>query len=315
MSLMKKQKQKNIYWKIKYITSIMCVLSIALLCFGCGSDNKKASDESQIVTTSKEEDTNNDSNKDTSKDSNKDNDNTKSSSEDSDTPAFINKYIEQQRAHQTPEGADGKKVAYLTFDDGPSTTVTPKILDILKEKGVHATFFTVGKYVDSGEESKKLIERINNEGHAIGIHTYTHNYDILYPMKSDGKRYANADNIMSEINKTKKSLQSILGSDFNTSAVRLPGGHMSWKGLEETDKRFVEQGYHSIDWNEMTGDAEGKGKKTPDQLLNFLKSQHQYEKAIILMHDTYGKENTATALPNVIDYLKEQGYTFKTIKD
>lgn len=314
---MKKQKNKNIFLKIRNITSIMCIISITVMCFGCGSE-KKTSDESQIVTTSKEEDSDSkevNNNTENNDDDKKNNDDTKSSSEKSDTPAFINKYLEQQRLRQNPEGADGKKVAYLTFDDGPSTTVTPKVLDILKEKGVHATFFTVGKYIDSNDESKALLKRAHEEGHAIGIHTYTHDYDILYPMKSDGKRYANADNIMNEINKTKKSIQSVLGDDFKISAVRLPGGHMSWRGLEETDKRFAEEGYYSIDWNELTGDAEGKTKKTPEELLNYLKSQHQFEKAVILMHDTYNKENTAASLGNVIDYLKGQGYIFKTIED
>lgn len=304
--VMKKQKRKNIHSTIKNIISIMCITSITLTCLGCGG-SKSSSDDSQVVTASKE-----DSNSETSNDNNEEekssNDDTKSTSENSDTPAFINKYLEQQRAQQTPEGADGVKVAYLTFDDGPSTTVTPKILDILKEKGVNATFFVLGKYVDGSEEGKELIKRIHEEGNAIGIHTYNHNYDILYP-----GRYANADNIMSEINKTQTALQNVLGSDYRTSAVRLPGGHMSWKGLEETDKRFAEQGYYSIDWNELTGDAEGK-TKSPDELLNYLKSQHQFEKAVILMHDTYGKENTAKSLSALIDYLKGQGYIFKTIQ-
>ncbi|WP_242977301.1 polysaccharide deacetylase family protein, partial [Clostridium fallax] len=75
---------------------------------------------------------------------------------------------------------DGKKIAFLTFDDGPSTTVTPKILDILKENEIKGTFFIVGNSLDR-DESKELLKRTIKEGHAIANHTVTHNYKKLYP--------------------------------------------------------------------------------------------------------------------------------------
>nr|WP_244310763.1 polysaccharide deacetylase family protein [Paenibacillus ottowii] len=77
---------------------------------------------------------------------------------------------------QRPEGINGKKVVYLSFDDGPSITVTPKILDILKEENVKATFFLVGKAVEENEVTKKITKRLIREGHAIGNHTYSHDY-------------------------------------------------------------------------------------------------------------------------------------------
>lgn len=226
----------------------------------------------------------------------------------SDTAEFVSKYLNEQRQNIHPEGDDGAKVVYLTFDDGPSKTVTPRILDILKEKNVNATFFTLGKYIDKGDEEKELIKRAYNDGNSIGIHTYSHEYKSLYP-----NNIPNADNIMSEIEKTKVSLRSVLGPQFDTNIVRLPGGHMSWKGLEETDKRFKENGYYSIDWNQILGDAEKK-KRTPEELLNYLKSQHKYRRAVVLMHDTYEKETTADILPELIDYYKSEGYEFRIIK-
>lgn len=95
--------------------------------------------------------------------------------------AFIEKYLNQQMKGQMPDGADGKKVVYLTFDDGPSETVTPKVLDTLKAENVHATFFLVGKAIDESETNRNIVKREFAEGNAIGNHTYSHNYGYLYP--------------------------------------------------------------------------------------------------------------------------------------
>ena len=111
-----------------------------------------------------------------------------------DDVAFVEKYLDQQMKGQKPDGADGKKVVYLTFDDGPSETVTPRILDTLKAENVHATFFLVGKAIDESETNKNLVKREVAEGNAIGNHTYSHNYNYLYP-----KGNINVDNCMADI--------------------------------------------------------------------------------------------------------------------
>lgn len=215
---------------------------------------------------------------------------------------------------QRPDGADGKKVVYLTFDDGPSETVTPQILDILKKEDVHATFFLIGKYIDKDQASKDLVKREFDEGNAIGNHTYSHDYNYLYP---NGK--INLENCMSDFEKTNQSLKNILGEDFSTRAVRFPGGQMTWdkkdpSGAEAMDKALHDKDYHQIDWNSLSGDAEGASKKAEQLKQEVIKTVANREKAIILMHDTYGKEETAKALPEVIEYLKGQGYEFKIIK-
>lgn len=227
----------------------------------------------------------------------------------SDTPQFIEKYISQQSKGQMPEGADGKKVVYLTFDDGPSETVTPKVLEVLKEKGVHATFFVVGQAVDADEKSKELLKKEHEEGHAIGNHSYSHNYKVLYPNRS-----VNVENFMAEVDKTNKSIRSVLGEDFPIRAVRFPGGHISWKNTQEIDEVFKEKGYASIDWNALSKDAEGPKKNAEQLFEETKKSVGSKEKVVLLMHDTYGKEETAKALPSIIDYLKENGYEFKVIQ-
>ncbi|EHI96790.1 polysaccharide deacetylase [Clostridium sp. DL-VIII] len=228
--------------------------------------------------------------------------------------AFVEKYLNQQMKGQMPDGADGKKVVYLTFDDGPSETVTPQILDVLKAENVHATFFLIGKYIDKDQSSKDLVKREFDEGNAIGNHTYSHDYNYLYP---NGK--VNLDNCMSDFEKTNQSLKSILGEDFLPRAVRFPGGQMTWdkkdpSGAKAMDNALHDKDMHQIDWNALSGDAEGAPKNADQLTQELIKTVAGRQKAIILMHDTYGKEETAKALPGIIDYLKGQGYEFKIIK-
>lgn len=228
--------------------------------------------------------------------------------------AFVEKYLKQQMLGQMPDGANGKKVAYLSFDDGPSVTVTPKILDILKKQKVKATFFIVGKEADENEHTRNIIKRIVKEGHAIGNHTYSHNYKYLYP-----NRRVSTDHVMQDIERNNKVLKSILGPEFTTRMIRFPGGHMTWnsrdpQGMTALDKVLHQKDYHQVDWNVLTKDAEGKSKKAPALINQFMRSVKGREKAIILMHDTYGKEETAKALPQIIEYLKKQGYEFKVMK-
>lgn len=226
-----------------------------------------------------------------------------------DDVAFVEKYLNQQYQGVMPDGADGKKVAYLTFDDGPSETVTPMVLDVLKEEDVKATFFIVGQALDKNDANKEVLKREVAEGHAIGNHTYTHNYKYLFP-----NRTVNVDNFVADIEKTNESLRKVLGNDFSTRAIRVPGGQMSWNGIKPLDDILGSKDYHEIDWNALSKDSEGKPKKAPELASDLIQTVKGREKAVILMHDTYGKEETAKALPEIIKYLKEQGYEFRTMK-
>lgn len=221
------------------------------------------------------------------------------------TAAVVSSYLTNGTA---TEDFNNTKVAYLTFDDGPSQTVTPKILEVLKEKNVKATFFVVGNQIESSDTAKELLKRIHSEGHTIGNHTYSHDYSYLYP-----NRYANSENIMSDIEKTNSIIRQVLGDNININSVRLPGGHMSWKNLEDTDSAFSEKGYYSIDWNALNGDAEGVKRNSAELVQRAKETISTNGPVVILMHDTYGKEETAKALPEIIDYLKEQGYEFHNI--
>lgn len=214
------------------------------------------------------------------------------------------------------EKNDGKKMAFLTFDDGPSTTVTPKILDILKQYNVKATFFLLGENVEKNEKSKELVKREYNEGHAIGNHTYSHNRgNLLFP-----NHKVNVPVFMNDVNKNEKALKNVLGDDFNTRLLRLPGGYMTrtyYKdpNLPELNAMLSKKNIFSVDWNVEIKDSAGKSNKSSTELFHILKEQvGTKSKIVILMHDTYGKMQTADALPLIIEYLKDQGYEFGTIK-
>ena len=204
---------------------------------------------------------------------------------------------------------NGEKIVFLTFDDGTSTTVTPEVLKILKENDVHATFFVTGENIErGGEKAKELLKQELNEGHAIANHSYTHNYHILYP-----NRVLDLDAFKADFEKTDKLLKDVLGKYFSTRVIRCPGGHMSWKGMDSLDTYLDENNMASIDWNALSKDAEG-AKKNADQLANIaIQTSKDKEMVVLLMHDTYGKEETAKSLPQIIKYFKENGYEFKTL--
>jgi peptidoglycan/xylan/chitin deacetylase (PgdA/CDA1 family) len=213
-----------------------------------------------------------------------------------------------------PVRTDGKKVAYLTFDDGPSTTNTPKILDILKENGIKATFMIMGKNAESSEESKELLKKTVKEGHAIGNHTYSHNTHYLYP-----NNIINPTNFIADVDKCDRTLKSILGKDFTTRVIRFPGGYWSWKGRENIRPIIDEKGYASTDWDALSKDAEGKPNKTAKELVEISKQTlnnlgPNADSVVFLMHDTYGKQETVKSLQSIIDMFKERGFEFKTIK-
>ena len=204
---------------------------------------------------------------------------------------------------------NGEKIVFLTFDDGTSTTVTPQILKTLKDENVKATFFLTGQNIErGGEKAKELIKQEFEEGHAIANHSYSHDYGILYP-----NRVLNLESFKEDFKKTDDILKDVLGPYFSTEVIRCPGGHMSWKGMQPLDKYLDENGIASIDWNALSGDAEGK-KKNPQELYDYaVKTSAGKDMVVVLMHDTYGKENTAKALPQIIKYFKDNGYQFKVL--
>ncbi|WP_297520002.1 polysaccharide deacetylase family protein [uncultured Clostridium sp.] len=209
-----------------------------------------------------------------------------------------------------------QKEVFLTFDDGPSPNNTPKILNILKENDVHATFFVVGKFLKSYPKLQNVVREELMNGNAVGDHTFNHEYTELYPNNE-----VSVSNYMKQDNETATLLKDLLGPDFNTRILRMPGGYMSRRyyndpHLTALNKAFDKENITALDWNAETGDAETSGQLDVNKLVanvqNAIKGKNQ---VIILMHDAGAKVDTVTALPAVIKYFKAHGFAFKVIKN
>ena len=205
------------------------------------------------------------------------------------------------------------KVVFLTFNDGIDPTLTPQVMNILKEYGVHATFFHIGYTITP--ENGDILKRQITEGHAIANHSLSHNFNLLYP-----GRVPNQSQIVSEVNQTNANFQAILGKDFKTRIFRYPGGHMSWQGLESTDHALAKEDIQWIDWNMLCGDAEPLSVRptTSESMMAYMDGSQKYfpetTVKVVLMHDTAGKELTVQTLPQIIEYFKNQGYTFGVLE-
>lgn len=192
------------------------------------------------------------------------------------------------------------KVAYLTFDDGPSEKITPKVLDVLDQYNIPATFFIIGKYA---RKHPDIIKEIDARGHTIGNHTYSHDYGYIY---------SNTDNFMREIHMTEEVLKGILGEGFHTDLVRLPGGsHAAFK--KPTVKVVEDAGYRTFDWNTLNGDSEGSRMPVDYLYARFKETYRKADQVIMLMHDTDEKQTTVDALPIIIEHLILEGYEFRTL--
>lgn len=195
-----------------------------------------------------------------------------------------------------------EKVAYLTFDDGPSKNVTPMILDILNEYDIKATFFVVGNKVEIYPE---ILRRTFEEGHAIANHSYSHDYAYLY---------RNTTNFLNDFNKAQEIIEGVLGEEFDGRMIRFPGGSFG-KQKSMMRKAAIDAGFKYYDWNALNGDAEGLNR-TKAQLVARLKETTKNKKnVIILMHDTDAKLTTAQSLREVIDYLISEGYRFDVLDE
>ena len=196
---------------------------------------------------------------------------------------------------------DNKKIAYLTFDDGPSKSVTPLILDLLKENKIKATFFVLGIRV---EQNGEIVKRAYEEGHYIANHGYSHQYS---------KIYKDASSVIKEYEKTEKCIKKAIGNEeYNSFLFRFPGGFTGGKYSkvkEKTAKLLEEKNIAYIDWNALTEDA--VGTPTKESIIKKLKSTVKNKgSVVILMHDASDKILTYETLQDIINYLKEEGYTF-----
>ncbi|EJO5346314.1 polysaccharide deacetylase [Clostridium botulinum] len=227
-------------------------------------------------------------------------DNSKMVMKQMDDKVVFSEYIKDKYDAKEVFHKDGKKIAFLTFDDGPSY-LTNDILDILKKYGIKATFFVVGNLA---KDNKNIIERQIKEGHSIGNHTYTHKYKDIY---------SSIDVFLNEVDKTQQVIKSIVGFNYDIKLVRFPGGSFGEK-LEPYKQAIHKKGYYNMDWNALNGDAEGNNIPKEKLIQNIKKTIEGKNHVVILMHDCAAKKTTVEALPDIIEYLIAQGYEFKALK-
>lgn len=192
------------------------------------------------------------------------------------------------------------KAVYLTFDDGPGSKVTPKLLSVLKKYNVKATFFIVGNQA-KGKEA--LLRQMVKDGHTLAIHTYTHDYKKIY---SSSKAY------LKDFYKTEKLIKDATG--VQPKYFRFPGGgnnhYMSSKIRSEVLKELHAKGYTEMDWNAGTGDAAGTYYSTATLISNGKNSHWGRGSVVMLQHDSNAKYRTPAVTEALIKYYRSKGCTF-----
>lgn len=193
-----------------------------------------------------------------------------------------------------------EKEIYLTFDDGPSGKVTNDILDILKSEEVPATFFVIGNQIDNQED---IILRMRDEGHSIGLHSYTHERNNLY---------SNNDGFINEMLKVQKRLYDVTGETY--TVLRFPFGstNNTYKLTESMVNLVHGHGFKIYDWTQDTLDG-ANPKSSPNSIYSNALSDK--DSIILLMHCANVNKTSPQALPQIIKYYKDKGYTFKKITE
>lgn len=202
-------------------------------------------------------------------------------------------------AEDLKEGAN-QKVVYLTFDDGPGGDTTISVLDTLKKHNVPATFFVIGSQIKGQEET---ILRMKNEGHSIGLHSYSHNRNKLY----NGN-----EGFLNEMLKDQQTLYEVTGEKY--TILRFPFGcNNSTYRLNESLVSLLHKNNLKIyDWTTDSEDG-AHPKANPSTILRKACDCKDDDTVTVLMHCSYVNANSAKALPGIIKFYKQKGYTFKAI--
>lgn len=196
-----------------------------------------------------------------------------------------------------PSYAESKTI-FLTFDDGPGGKVTQQVLDILREKNVKATFFLIGEQLKNQET---LVKQIDSDGHSIGLHSISHN---------KSKLYCSNQSFLNEMLQEQNLLYQITNKKY--TIIRFPFGcNNSCYHLTENLVDLLHQNDFKIyDWNVDTTDG-ANHTASPETYIKRAKSDK--DTIFLLMHCGFMNKNSPKALPEIITYYKEKGYTFKTI--
>lgn len=189
--------------------------------------------------------------------------------------------------------AEEKRV-YLTFDDGPSTVVTNRILDTLKEEGVRATFFIVSDRAHGREET---LRRIAREGHTLGVHSATHDYASIY---------ASDEALLADVETCATLIRRVTG--VVPRVYRFPGGGTAAR--ERQTLLLQKRGYRVVRWNAVCGDEEIRGACAAALVAESVRTAGNKQNVVLLLHDSAPHRATAEALPGIIAHFRARGYTF-----
>lgn len=195
---------------------------------------------------------------------------------------------------------------FLTFDDGPSKSVTIPILDILKQNNVKATFFVLGS---NAERYPEIVKIAYQEGHYIANHSFTHVYSNIY---------SSPQAVLDEYNRTEIAIKNAIGDQtYNSRVFRFPGGTSGGKYANikaEAVNLLNQNNVAHLDWNALTADA--AGLDNVNDMMNYVETtMGNKNSVVILMHDIGTKKSTYELLPQLIQALKEKGYVFENIYD
>ena len=188
------------------------------------------------------------------------------------------------------------KKVYLTFDDGPGSQ-TGKILDILKKNHVKATFFVTGK---EDASSKKIYQRIVQEGHTLAMHSYSHIQDVIYDSKEAFEK---------DLKQINRCLYEATG--VHTKFYRFPGGS-STQNTSLSIQNFIDvlkkNHYLYLDWNVISPDINNANATKEQVVTGVMQGVDAYDTAVVLMYDVADKPMTVKALPSIIKQIKAKNY-------
>ena len=234
----------------------------------------------------------------------------KAKQEDNKEQAKIDKEKQAKLPKLTEEGRQNieniyksdTKRAFLTFDDGPSEN-TAKILDILNQNKVKATFFVLGCNV---EKRPDLVKRMYDEGHYIANHGYSHKYSKIYSSK---------EAVLDEYNRCNDAVKQAIGEpEYNSHLFRFPGGLVGGPYADiksQANDLLSQNDIIHVDWNALTGDSETNDLSVDFELKRLNETTQNKNSVVILMHDSPNKSVTVDALPKIIETLKNNGYELK----
>jgi len=215
-------------------------------------------------------------------------------------PEYTQLYPDLYAQPYEGEAVTGGKVVCLTFDDGPSEN-TDRVLQILAQYGVKATFFVVGK---TGEQSQRRMRDIVAAGHTLAIHSWTHDYRTIY---------ASVEAFLDDFYKLYQWIYEVTG--VYPQVFRFPGGSVNGYNrgtYQEIIAEMTRRGFVYFDWNASAQDATVHPRAAEDIAADCLKGASK-DLAVVLCHDSAARTTTVDALPAVIEGYQANGYTFMAL--